>query len=219
MDSDLKWDPTGNTLSINGTVKSGDGGTTNYTEIETDGTIEFLGDATVWNDINVGAAMLSLPAAGNPDEDEYVDEGGSDTGVSTWAYAIGEKSSGSLEIPHDYKEGSDIYFHIHYQGITAPGGGTDNIKWQLEYTVGQDGETLDATTTITKEEAYTTQYSFTNHDFAAITGTNFNIGDQFLFTIERIAASADDYAGDCLVSTVGLHYECDTAGSRQITTK
>jgi hypothetical protein len=208
----LKIDSAGNTYI-------GDAGTTNYTKIEADGTVEFNGTATVWNDANVGAAMLSLPAASVPDEDEFVDEAGADTGISTWAYAIGEKSSGTIEIPHDYKEGSDIYFHIHWQGITAPGGGTDNVNWQLTYTVAQKDETLDAPTTITKEIAIDVQYDFKLSDFAAITGTNFNIGDQFLFTIERIAASADDYAGDCLVATVGFHYEVDTVGSRQITTK
>ena len=55
--------------------------------------------------------------------------------------------------------------------------------------------------------------------FTAITGTNFNIGDQFIFTLERIAASADEYGGDALLETVGIHYECDTIGSRAILTK
>jgi len=211
------------TSSITGaTLHAGEaffGGASNYSQFETDGTLVAKGNATVWNDANVGAAMLSLPAAGQPDEDEYVDENGDDTGISTWAYAIGEKSSGSIEIPHDYKEGSDLYFHLHWQGIAAPAGGTDNVNWQLTYTVGQFNEALGAPATITKEIAIDVQYDFKITAFDAITGTNFNMGDQFLFTIERIAASADDYAGDCLVSTVGLHYECDTLGSRQITAK
>jgi hypothetical protein len=191
----------------------------NYTEIETDGTLKFNGAATVWNDANVGVTMLALPAASQPDEDEFVDEVGSDTGITTFAFAAGEKVSGSIELPHDYKEGSNIYFHVHWQGIAAPAGGTDNVKWQLKYTVAQSEETLDAATTIVKETAITVQYDFKLSEFAAIVGTNFNIGDQFLFTLERIAASADEYAGDALVATVGLHYECDTVGSRQMTTK
>lgn len=191
----------------------------NYTEIESDGTIECHGDATVWNDANVGAAQLSLPASGQPDEDEFVDEGGSDTGITTWAFGVGEKISGELEIPHDYKEGSDLYFHVHWQGIAAPAGGTDNVQWQLTYTIAQTGQTLDAAATITFESAITTQYTFILSAFAAITGTNFNIGDQFLFTLERIAATSDEYGGDALLATVGIHYECDTLGSRQITTK
>ena len=50
-------------------------------------------------------------------------------------------------------------------------------------------------------------------------GTPVRIGDQFLFTLERVAATGDAYAGDALVATVGIHYECDTVGSREIITK
>jgi len=172
-----------------------------------------------WNDVNVGGMTLTLPAATQPDEVNFVDEAAGDTGIATWGFAIGEKASGALEIPHDYKEGSDLYFHVHWQGITAPAGGTDNVKWQCTYTVGAAGETLNAATTIVKESAITTRYSFVLSEFSAITGTNFNIGDQFLFTLSRIAASADDYAGDALIATVGLHYESSSIGSRLITTK
>jgi hypothetical protein len=216
--------PANQSLRINGEIlgsdgaKIGDGGSTNYTEIEADGTVEFHGAATVWNDANLGVAQLALPVAGQPDEDEFVDEGGSDTGISTWAFAVGEKVSGSIEIPHDYKEGSDITFHVHWQGIAAPTG-TDNVKWQCTYTVAQAGTTLNAATTTVVETAFDTQYEFMISSCTAITGTNFNMGDQFLFTLERVVAAGDAYAGDALVATVGLHYECDTVGSRQILTK
>lgn len=195
------------------------GDSVNYVEIESDGMIRLEGSATVWNDANVGAMTLTLPAATQPDEDDFEDELGSDTGIATWAFAIGEKVSGAIELPHDYKEGSNIYFHVHWQGIAAPAGGTDNVKWQLEYTVSSDGETLNAKTTIGKETAITTRYAFYLSTFDAIVGTSFKIGNQFLFTLSRIAASADDYAGDALIATVGIHYECDTVGSRAITTK
>jgi len=201
-----------------GSLYHGDGGVTNYSKFEADGTLEFNGAATVWNDANLGVAQLALPVAGQPDEDEFVDEVGSDTGISTWAFAIGEKVSGSIEIPHDYKEGSDITFHVHWQGIAAPSE-TDYVKWQCTYTVAQVNETLDAVSTTVGETAIDTQYDFKRTDCTAITGTNFNIGDQFLFTLERIAAAGDAYAGDALVATVGFHYECDTVGSRQINTK
>ena len=172
-----------------------------------------------WKDINLGAAQFSLPASGRPDAVNFLDEAGADTGITTLGFAIGEKISGNFELQHDYAEGTDIYFHLHWQGITAPGGGTDNVKFQLDYTLSRNGNTLDAKTTITKEEAVTTQYAFNLLDFAAITGTNFQIGDQFLFTLTRIAASADDYAGDALVATTGIHYQTDERGSQNISSK
>ena len=200
------------------TTSIGDGGTTNYSQFESDGTVVFYGTATVFNDANVGGLALGGPASSLPNEEKFVDENGADTGVYTYGFAIGENVDGSIEIPHDYKEGSDIVFHVHWQGITAPTG-TDNVKWQLKYTVAQIDETLNAMTTIVIETGIDVQYDFKLSSFAAITGTDFNIGDQFIFSLERIAASANEYAGDALIATVGLHYECDTAGSRAILSK
>ena len=180
----------------------------------------------VYKDINIGAAMLSLPAATAPDEDEFVDEAGDDTDISTWAFAIGEQVSGNFEIQHDYKEGTDLVFHIHWQGIAAPTG-TDNVQWRLTYTLSEEGNTLDAPTIVdSPDAAIDTQYSFHRTNVATIDGAtkgnnggNIEIGNQFLFTIERVAATGDAYAGDALIATVGVHYQVDTMGSRMITTK
>ena len=190
----------------------------NYTEVEADGTVVFKGVATVFKDINMGAAVLTRPAVSQPDEVPFVDENGADTGIASLGFAVGEKVSGNFELEHDYKEGSDLVFHVHWQGVAAPSG-TDKVQWQLTYTVSQSETTLDATTTIVIETDFDTQYEFKASAFPAITGTDFNIEDQFLFTLERIAASADEYAGDGIVATVGIHYEVDTVGSRQVLVK
>lgn len=201
-------------------AKIGDGGTTDYSEFEADGTLEFNGAATVWKDINMGAGVLSGPPGLQPGIVNFVDENGADTGIATFGLAVGEGLSGAFEIQHDYKEGSDITFHVHWQGIAAPTE-TDKVQFQLTYTVASENtsETLDAVTIITAESDFDTQYESLKTDFTVITGTNFEIGDQFLFTIERIAASANEYGGEALLETVGIHYEIDTIGSRAITTK
>lgn len=174
---------------------------------------------TVYKDINLASAILSLPVATQPDEVQFKDEAGNDTGITTWGFAINELVCGSFELQHDYKEGTDLVFHVHWQGIAAPADGTDNVKWQIIYTVARDSTTLDATATISGQTAITTQYSFYRTDLTTITGTNFKIGDQMLFQFKRIAASADDYAGDALVATLGVHYQVDTIGSRAIGAK
>ena len=195
------------------------GGSTHKTTFEADGTMLMNGNATVWKDANIGGVTLGGPAADLPDEVKFTDEAGADTGIYTWGFAVGEKVHGCLEIPHGYKEGSDITFHVHWQGKAAPAGGTDNVQWQCTYTVAQRGETLDAVAVIKAESAITVQYDSILTSFTAITGTNFNIGDQFIFILERIAASADEYGGDALLETVGIHYESDTIGSRSILSK
>lgn len=174
-------------------------------------------DDTVWNDANVGALVLKTGGT-LPGTVEWLDNDGDATGIYTLGFAVNEEGSGVIEIPHDYKEGTDITFHVHWGTNNAPSG-TDYVQWQLTYTVAHVGDTLLDATTIAKEAAVDTQYQALRSDFTAITGTNFDIGDQFLFTIKRIAAVGDAFAGEALVHTIGIHYEADTIGSRTITTK
>jgi len=173
----------------------------------------------VYKDTNMAGAVLSGPVGLRPGVVNFLDSAGADTAIATYGVAVGEVVSGSFELQHDYMEGTDLVFHVHWQGITLPGGGTDNVKWQLTYTIARDGAVVAPVTIIVKESAVTTQYAMNRSDFAAITGTSLLIGDQFLFTLARIAASADGYAGEALLATVGIHYQADTLGSRQVTTK
>ena len=183
----------------------------------TDKTIELA--ETVWKDINMGSAQLARPSSSQPDLVNFVDEAGADTGIQTYGFAVGEKVHGSFELQHDYKEGSDFTFHVHWQGITAPTG-TDNVQWRLTYTFGIDDATLDAVTIIDSADTpFDTQYEFVRSDIVVISGTNRKIGDQMLFTLERVAATGDAYAGDASIATAGIHYEVDTVGSRQIIAK
>ena len=181
----------------------------------------------VYQDINLGAANFIAPSAGYPDKDELVDEAGADTGIETFAFGLNEGISSQFEIQHDYKEGTDLTFHVHWEGITAPAGGTDNVQWRLAYTITRDGQTINAVTTIdSPDKAITAQYQCNRSDFGAIAGATggydggvIKIGDQFCFKLSRVAATADEYGGDALLITAGVHYQIDTIGSRTILAK
>jgi hypothetical protein len=176
-------------------------------------------DKPVWKDINIGSANLTKPVSGQPGVDKFRDSIGADTGIETFAFGIGEKLQGGFEIQHDYKEGSDFYFHVHWQGIAAPTG-TDNVQWELKYIVLRFGEVLGEAQIIPSGDTpFDTQYEVTLSNFPAITGTDYVIGDQFFFELTRIAASGDAYAGDALTATMGIHYQVDTLGSRTIAGK
>lgn len=175
-------------------------------------------EVPVYNDANVGGLVLRTGGTA-PGVVEWLDNDGDATGIYTIGFANGEQGSGSIEIPHDYKEGTNLTFHIHY-GINDAPTGTDNIRFDLIYNVQRDGTTfVDATTIDSTDVAVDTQYKTGRIDFTAITGTNFKIGDQFNFTIKRTTAAGDAFSGEVLIQTLGFHYQCDTLGSRQIGTK
>jgi hypothetical protein len=173
----------------------------------------------VYKDINIAGALLSKPASSAPGTDTFRTSAVTDTGIETYAFAVGEKVHGGFELQHDYKEGTDLTFHVHYQIIAAPTG-TDNVQWRLAYVVLRDGVTLTTVTTIDSADcAVDTRYRAYRCDFGDISGTNYKIGDQFMFTLTRVAADGDAFAGDALIGTAGIHYQVDTLGSRTIGTK
>jgi hypothetical protein len=172
----------------------------------------------VWNDINTAGTVLSVLDIATL-RDEFVDSTGTDTGIETWALEVGDGVSGSFEIAHDYKEGTVLFFHVHWQGVAVPTC-TENVRWKLIYTLAREGVVLTPATPIEIETPFDTQYEFARSSFAAISGTNIEVGDQFLFRLERIAATGgDEFVGGALLATVGIHYQVDTLGSRQVSTK
>jgi len=176
-------------------------------------------DVPVYKDINMAGALLHGNPTITPDEAQFKDDEGDDTGIYTYAFGIDEGVHGGFELQHDYKETTDLVFHVHWQGIAAPSG-TDNVQWRLTYVVARDNVVMaDAVTIDSPDTAIDTQYKCCRTDFGAITGTNFKIGDQFMFSLFRVAATGDAYAGDALIETAGIHYQCDTIGSRSITVK
>ena len=207
------------TIDSAGITKIGDGGTTNYTAIDSGGFMEAKGSAIAYKDINMAGYLLGKPASSAPGIVTFVDENGADTTIETYGFAVDEKVHGGFELQHDYVEGTDLVFHVRWQGITAPTG-TDNVQWRLNYILMRDGTTLNAAVAIdSPDTAFDTQYESVRTDFAAITGTNFLIGDQFMFTLTRVASTGDAYAGEALIATAGIHYQVNTIGSRAITSK
>lgn len=125
---------------------------------------------------------------------------------------------GGTEILHDWKEGTNIDFHVHWMPTTTDAG---NVKWQLEYVWADVNGVLGATTTVSVVQAAGgTAWKHLRADIAAITGTGFHIGSHFLFRLFRDPAdAADTYAHDAALLSVGIHYQIDTLGSRQETVK
>ncbi len=103
------------------------GGDTHYSKIEADGTLEFVGDAKVWNDFVVSPDLKPNQSKG-----------------PTWTTFLGSlkalafdggSSEGELffdvQMPHGWVEGTTIYPHIHWAPSTT---GSGNVIWYLEYT-------------------------------------------------------------------------------------
>ena len=101
---------------------------TNYTAIEADGTIEFNGDATVWNDLQFNIETGRVSAANYPDWDSAFT-----TNTGCYKFDVDDYIDlGSNEMPHDWKEGSSVYPHIH---IALDGANTSGSSQYAKFTI------------------------------------------------------------------------------------
>jgi len=123
------------------------------------------------------------------------------------------------ELNHDYREGTPIYFHVHWYATTSAAG---NVKWQIEYYITKWDVVTPVKGTISvvaaaSGVAWQPQItSFGALDLGALA----EIGSQIHFRFFRDPTDvADTYGADAAVGTVGYHYQTNSRGSAAISAK
>lgn len=191
------------------------GSATDYVQIDNNGELSLNGNATVFKDLNVsGSALGTGPSAPT----KVALNSTNIRGYSFNGTAITDELHGSFEIPHEYKEGSAIYPHLHWRTTTANAG---NVKWQLEYSWLAAESIITGSTTISAIDPATgIAWQEIISTFPAISGTGKLIQGKFEFRLFRDPTDiADTYADGAYLCDIGFHYEVDAIGSKQITTK
>jgi hypothetical protein len=130
-----------------------------------------------------------------------------------------ESVSGTMELLHGYREGSDLWPHIHWSPVNNDAG---NVRWVFEYIVAEASGEFRAPVILTAIQAagglaasgLPIQH---NAEFSVpISGANLVIGDQIRFTLRREPTdAADTYNSVAILWAVGIHYEKNSHGSLQ----
>jgi hypothetical protein len=123
---------------------------------------------------------------------------------------------GSFEIPHTYKEGTDLEVHLHWSPDST---NTGNVVFNFAYTIANMAGTFgaEATKTFTQAGSGTInkhQYISNNTN---ISGGSIGIGTIVVFALSR--PTGDAFTGNAFLHSIGVHYQIDTMGSRQPSTK
>lgn len=195
------------TLEVIGDARLGDG--TNYSEFEADGTLHMIGNATVFNDLVVNLSNVKAPAANPPTYTAYK---GSE--VPAFSAADPNVLYFSVQMPHWWKEGTDLKFHIH---VAYPNANAGNSVWQLTYSWANIDAVLPAPTTVSATVAASgVTDKHVIHDIATISGAGQTISSVLLCSISRLGNNASDtYASVIYGLNADFHIEMDTLGSRQ----
>lgn len=190
------------------------GNSTSYSEFESDGTLVFRGDATVWEDLNFNAVATAVGASA-PSIISY-----STSNIKMVALdggAINEELNASVETPHATKAGSSITAHVHWCPTTT---GTGNVEFLLDYYLIRTGTVLTSGTASVIDSSTGAAWAEKRLNITTISSTGIGQGTQCLFRLYRVPGSSNDtYGADAGIFTWGFHYEIDTVGSRQITSK
>lgn len=204
---------------------------TNNTTFESDGTMVFNGDATVFDDIMVFPDATNRGGSNGPvwggQASEYFRNNGSGSqGVFLWMFSKSSEQElyFSVQIPHSYKIGTTLYPHIHWTTKTGTPTGTD-VVWGLEYTVVAIGGTFGNTTILTANSLIpgmtptgTGQHLIT--PLGTIPGTGLGISSVLICRVFRAAANGSDtFDNETGLLGIDFHFQKDTEGSRTDFTK
>lgn len=171
----------------------------------------------VWKDENFSGFSAGANA-GHPDEIQW--DGGNIYVDAFDGSATTQQLFAGTELQHDYWEGSDFHFHVHWAPTTAAAG---NVKWNIDYTIERDGTgTIDSGTLSETDSADGTAWLPKRTDFStSVSGASFKVEDQIAIRLYRDPSDvADTYAADAVLAfTFGYHYQIDAVGSRLIGSK
>lgn len=189
----------------------GDVNAGNHSQFEDDGTYLMRGKARVWDDMRVpglavekGASapdLISVLASGNLMANGF-------NGAATM-----EQAFFTVQLPHGYKQGSDIDAHIHWMPTNNNAG---DVKWQLEYSWANMTANFGAPTTVSIIDAASgTAWDHQQSDFSTIAGTGKEISSMLICRLFRDPTDGSDtYGSDAALLEIDFHYQLDTIGSR-----
>ncbi|KAF0198406.1 MAG: hypothetical protein FD166_1459 [Bacteroidetes bacterium] len=189
--------------------------------IEADGTIRMDNTATVWEDLRIPFNF-----------------GTSNTLATTWQQFVGVtyldvfKPSGddalffSVQLPHSWKAGTNIFPHIHWTPMTEGSEDDNGVYWELEYVWANNAETFPSTTTVISGVTTTPElvgdlvphrhYITKLGPPEGIDGSGKGISSMLVCRIARRGSNpADTYSGNAGAIEFDFHYQLDTYGSRQ----
>lgn len=188
--------------------------------IEADGTVRMDNGAMVWDDLRVPFNF-----------------GTSNTLATTWQQFVGVtyldafRPTGddalyfSVQMPHSWKAGTNIFPHIHWTPITVGETGKNVVYWELEYVWANNGETFPSSTIVISGTTIVPELSGNlvahRHYITKLgpdTGMDASgktISSMIICRIARRGGNAlDTYDGNAGAMEFDFHYQLDTFGSR-----
>lgn len=175
---------------------------------------DLIEGSVYYDDLRISLSTTKAPASSTPTWTAYK---GSE--VPAFSASATNVLYFTAQLPHSYKEGSNIDFHIH---VAYPDNTAGNSRWTFTYSwINIDGTFPTATSTSITLAAPAVLDKHVLHDIALnISGAGKLISSILLCSVSRIGGDAEDtYANVIYGLSADFHYEVDGLGSRTETAK
>ena len=210
-------------------IKPLDGGSGSISQLVIDnlGQVRLNGSATSFSDLVVNPYTALNNGTTKPNWTLFVDPN-----MYTWEFIDGASNKELffiVQLPHDYKEGSTIYPHVHWSSKVAAG--TQRIKWVLTYQWVNHTENFAATSS-GSASGYTLAGANPSRSVNAyehvitplgsgIDGTGKKISSILMCRLYRDGSDTtnDNFTGSGFLLSFDFHYEIDSFGSDSEYTK
>jgi hypothetical protein len=196
-------------------INSSEGNTKIYSSayVEVDAKNLILKD-TVWDDLTFGISAVKVGGINDPTFEVFKTNGAGSTGVYCYQFSPNSRQEVffSVQLPHTFKEGSDVSPHVHWSPLTTE---TGTVVWGLEYTIANFGETYGNTLVDTIiSSAHTTAFAHQIVDFPDIASTSRTVSAVYMCRMYRDATSTDDtYPSKVALLAVDFHVQKNKLGT------
>jgi hypothetical protein len=163
-------------------------------------------DGTVWDDLRAPFTQVRQGALLKPDFDE------TNVGLLFPQNDPTEIAFIIMQLPHDYKQGTNIKPHVHWQQSAATA-----VTWKMDYKLFDPEELIPASfTTLTTSTGVFTYTSGNLHQISSFGEIDCS-GVSGVSSVLLVKVYRDDNTttGDVLGFEFDVHYQRDTMGSRQ----
>ena len=184
--------------------------------------LEFNGDATVWEDARIVPGAFQFAGAADPALEDWQPTGAGST-FKVYKFKKNDEVFASIQVPHAYKEGTDVYFHIHWTPCDRGAAESGNlVGWKVDYSWANIDGTFPVSATV--DLSHACEGTDDEHELVVevlVDGTGKTISSMLILKIYRSDTGADDtWAGTTNAQSPALlefdfHYLINTVGSRQ----
>lgn len=167
-----------------------------------------------WDDLRAPATTISIFGFG---DDPSRDSG---DGCLLFSAAADERIFVIMQMPHDWKEGSNIIPHIHWSPTNTNTGTTEwELEWQIANIDGTFSGSWSDDTLNDDGDGVTDKHQCASFSEIDMSGHTLSCIIKFRLWRRGSTGGDDDYNANAKLLEFDIHYQKDSLGSREETTK